>query len=116
MFKDFFKIDLTGVARALLFIGALIWGVGRFQEQINLLDARDATNQKEAIALISATRNERMLQVEELRRRVEAVERSQAASDKLLGEVQALNARLSNLDQRLSELRVDMRQSRADSR
>ena len=44
--------------------------------------------------------------------RVEAVERSQAATDALLAEVRTLNARLGALDLRISELREDVRRAK----
>ena len=109
MFSDFFKINLGHVASAALFLCGLVWAQAKVEERIALLDQREAASSREASTLIVTTRAERQLQVEELRRRIEAVERSQAASDALLGEVRSLNARIISLDQRITELRADMR-------
>lgn len=109
MFSDFFRINLGHVVSAVIFLCGLVWAQAKVEERISLLDLRDAGEHREALSMVSSARTERLLQIEELRRRVEAVERSQAATDALLSEVRTLNAKLGALDQRISELREDFR-------
>jgi septal ring factor EnvC (AmiA/AmiB activator) len=109
LFSEFFRINLGHLVSAVIFLCGLVYSQGKVEERIALIDQRDLSEHREALAMISSTRTERQLQVEELRRRIEAVERSVAASDALLSEVRALNARLTALDQRISELRTDVR-------
>ena len=109
MFNDFFRINLGHVVSAIVFLCGLVWAQAKVEERISLIDQRDLSEHREAVSLVSTARNERLLQVEELRRRVEAIERSQAATDALLSEVRTLNAKLGALDQRISELREDFR-------
>lgn len=112
VFSDFFKLNLGHLVSALIFLGGLVWAQAKVEERISLLDQRDASEHREALSLISTARSERSLQVEELRRRLEAVERSQHASDALLSEVRALNARIGALDLRITELRQDFHRPR----
>ena len=109
MFTDFFRINIGHVVSAVIFLGGLVWAQAKVEERISLLDQRDLSEHREVLSLVSTTRTERVLQLEEIRRRVESIERSQVATDLLLSEVRTLNARLGALDQRISELREDFR-------
>lgn len=109
LFHDFFRINLGHVASAAIFLCGIVWGQAKVEERIALLDQRDTAQQREALGLITATRTERGIQLEEIRRRIEATESRQVATDALLSEVRTLNARLGALDQRISELREDFR-------
>ena len=109
LFSDFFRINLGHVASAIIFLCGLVWAQAKVEERIALIDQRDLSEHREALGLIASTRTERQLQLDEIRRRIESIERSQAATDALLSEVRTLNARLGALDQRISELREDFR-------
>lgn len=110
-FSDFFRINIGHVAASLAFICAHVWSQAKTEERIALLDQRDIAHHREAVGLVSATRSERGLMIDAIARRVDQLERSQAATDALLTEVRTLNAKLGALDQRISELREDMRRT-----
>ncbi|MBC7367553.1 MAG: hypothetical protein H7343_12230 [Undibacterium sp.] len=82
------------------------------EERIALLDARDVAQHLAVQAALTATRNERLMQLATIDSRLIRLEAQQIYMEQILREMRVVSTRIDSLNERVSELREDFKNMR----